>query len=435
MPALYYGLGPYRETIDNGAAVYEPPRNCVGAVTLGLLEGQGGASGQKIGFFACDAPLDSNVVALNTSPGDCRELSVDESMRAAWRSATDVAVQGERLVDLLWYHLTTGSDPQGLDAAKPLLPTVRRRLELHLPGHGRALRSEPFRFGRHPHTDRVRPLLQAAYGRLHNAPGPPIYGQSHARKVLDYWGEKYGLIGDDVLQLVPPDLRRDHPGRLPHATVYTDDFNRPDEALAAGDDWIARVGGDGGAVVDEQARYVNDSPLFRRRDMWVPALSSDDHYGQLVAAALTGSTGAATVMARVSADRNNFYAGRIARSGIGGAEHAFNIWLAQNYEGGFGGSLTAIASLSGQTLTPTPFLLRFVADGSTLSLWRDGVEILTATDTTLSGHTQTGMAGGSFDNDFDDWETADLALPPSRRTSVFGEVGYGPIGSRIIRSG
>lgn len=126
MSAYYYYLGPWVWNAAGYPPAWQPPEGALAAVDLRTLEAQAVAGGTPgLGFFATNTPLDSAYTLLGT--GDCRELNTTGAMRDAWESLLGYRPEGNLLVDLLWDQLTTGSDPDGAEHAKPLLPSRSRR--------------------------------------------------------------------------------------------------------------------------------------------------------------------------------------------------------------------------------------------------------------------------------------------------------------------
>jgi hypothetical protein len=115
MVDFFYSLGRWQWR-DAPFPGWFPPDGTEGRVDLASLPDQAAprTGARPVGFFATRSPLGSDYALLGG--GDCRDIPVTAAMRDAWKAITGVAVDGERLVDLLYAHLTAGSDTDGLSA-------------------------------------------------------------------------------------------------------------------------------------------------------------------------------------------------------------------------------------------------------------------------------------------------------------------------------
>lgn len=157
--------------------------------------------------------------------GDGHPLDDKSDPRAisAWKSITGIRPRGDRIADLLKWHLTIGADPSGLVSCPSLDPTPDSRLEvvcgsLHL--------SERFEFGRHEFTDGLRARLQVAFRELWEETN----GHDHCLRVLDALCVKHRV--QDWREFVPHRLREHVPGRLPFDTSVDDPFTHADVSPA-----------------------------------------------------------------------------------------------------------------------------------------------------------------------------------------------------------
>lgn len=396
-----FGVGRYRyvltpwvwETSIAGMPHWRLPNSSVGGVDLRPLPAQGIAGGTPQGFaFATTMqPVDGVEVARSLHFG---QEAVTTLMRDAWASAMTYRPDGINLVDLLWDQLTAGSDPDGIDGPKPLMPGTDGMLKLFVGGHS-LVKQERFRFGVHPHTGKVRDLLQRQFAESWERTN----GADHCRRVLDYTCEKYRV--EDWREFVPANLRAHVPGRLKHATTITDDFNRSDAGSlgtsAGGWSWAEVVGSwaiasnvafRDDATTDGVARAESD-------------LSSDDHYGQVVASNLFAESYAAGV-ARLSSSATTYYVSIVNQEANRG------LWKVVS------GAFTRLATPA--TEDPNNKSQKTEADGSTIKGYSDGVEVASSTDTAITGNLRTGMTARATNNIADNFEAADLAVGSDPQT-------------------
>src|SRR3990167_7573215 len=132
----------------------------------------------------------------------------------------------------MWDVLNKYSDPDGITAPKPIMPTKELNLDLHLGGFSliRTKSVDPSI----PEWGKIVESLKRGYRKirteslagLHKYNG--IVDREIHLRVLNFWEEKYGV---DYEQFIPGDLPDE--GMRPHRTIITDDFNRTDGELGA----------------------------------------------------------------------------------------------------------------------------------------------------------------------------------------------------------
>ncbi len=356
---MRFYVGPWQLTRDSWLRYYGPP---TGARTL----------------------LD---LSPNQSPGS-------RGLFAADRLGLDYEPVAEAdLTAFAWHALTTFAAPDGMEQVGPLVPTLEGVLELHLGPLGR-VRAERFVWGQHGHTNRLRDLL-----RLHFQQRWAV-NRDHARRCLDYECLKYGLHGDLWRELVPRDLLPHVPGRLPHATSYSDNFNRADSYLNVADWSCDAIGGGvpNFEIVSNKLKQVNNTGAFyfARYDH---DLSGTDH-----TVTLDYSTGSGVLQcgptARVSS--SDFHTCYFGSSRIDNT--TFNV-----YKVSAGTLSTAIDTGTGNGAPP--FTMSLTCNGSTIT-YSDGVANHSVTD---PGGITTGTRGGlaalnaGSTLTLDNWTAADLA--------------------------
>lgn len=430
MPDKHYYLGPWRWVTEEGGEGFAPPEGVVGLVDLASLPQQSvGGSDRPLGFFAtADAiSLPSEYTLLGT--GDLRELPSSGKMADACESLAGYRPQGDTLLAFLWDLLTAGTDPLGDDRCKPLIPTHRSVLELHLGGHS-LVQAETFRWGVHPHTNRVQAVLQADFARLHKEfhdAADAIRGRNPDRakryedqplKVLDALCEKYRLDKRDPdlwRQLIPANLREHVEGPKPHETVIADTFNRADGALGSSSEgwsWGTVGGTTALQIVSNQASTPTtaNGTGERRADF---DLSSDDHFSQAVLVAGGGTNDFAGVICRVfhTSGTRTYYVAE---------KNGTNVFNLRKRVSGTSTLLRADTPTQG-----VPVTMRVDADGSSVSHYVGGTLLGASTDTAITGFLRCGIQPGfntSGVQTFDNFEAGDLA-----GGATYNETGSGNI--------
>lgn len=362
-----------------------PPAGAVAAVDLRPLPAQaqqGGAPG--IGVFVAAGSLSSDYTLI----GDHPTARATGAARSAWESLTGYRPAGARLIDLLWDHLTAGSDPDGGTAPKPLLPGRQGRghwSDLHLGGRHR---SEPFAWGEDAAaTERVRAMLQRDFRRhFNNAQAGRLKDSQHHRRVLDFWCEEYGVAA--WREFVPADLRSQVPGRLKHQTTITDAFTRADQTGlgASSEGWSWTITNGAINLVSNQAvSAINQLNIGRAET----DLSSADHYAQALGVVQPGNRGTACCVRHDSSAQTFYYYTR-----DGG--RLFKTIAAVSTQIGSGGGSAA-----------APVTIKTQANGSAIAGFYDGAQQASATDTSITGNLRTGIRQDNCT--FDDFQAADLS--------------------------
>lgn len=381
MAGRYYYLGPWQTDADG---VYVPPPGTVGLIDLRPTVLQT----DTYGFFATELPL----VDLNYEPfGDVLgtlldALTLTATQRSRWASMLGLpSVAGPTLLDVLWETLTTAADPDGETRAKPILPTHRGVLELHLGGHS-LVRSRRFTGPDDPTWPAIQRVLQNDYRRTPE----PVRG-----KVLANWMAKYRNA--DVRAFIPAGLPVIEP--VKPTTTITDDFDRADGALGSSAGGWAWGDVDGPfAIVSNVAQSPTEGgALTKNCERAEIDLSSDDHESQVVAFSVTTLAGVGA-SARIDSAANTRY----------GVAMRSNVWVIDKW---VAGASTNLANAATPTAT-TGTVIKAEANGSSISLYKDGVAVSTVTDTSIAGNLRAGICGkdGGKLNDF---SAADLLAGPS----------------------
>jgi hypothetical protein len=362
-----------------------------------------GASGRAV-FFG-DGSIPSGYDSLGSGPW--ADIRPSGRTLAAIPRRRGFIPAGDTLRDLLLSILTDGSAPDGSDGPRPILPTVGRRVELRAVG---AVHDRAFALDSSTHANRVKDVLRADFAAVHadatggKTPDPEIH-----RRVLDYWCEKYGT--GDWQQFVPAGLRAHIEGRLPHRTTITESFNKAN-GVGLGPDlsWTSvfgtwqvdsnKAGKSGTNSVVEHARADTD-------------LSSADHYAQVAWSA------------------GSYFAGPCARV-VNSSAKTFYVL--------FGGSPLYLTKLVAGTQTNLTSgsscamndVMQVRIDGSTLTGRINGTQVISTTDTAITGNLRTGLhLYYATTSALDSFEAADLTT--ITRGMPFGTRGTAFNGGRTFR--
>jgi hypothetical protein len=382
-----YSLTPYVWITNPTPSHWQLPSS-VGGIDLRPLgaQAQAGGAPQGRGFCASRSAVAGDELVAAYHPSDALSTS---PMRDAWLSAMGYRPAGTTLLDLLWDQLTVGADPSGDAGPKPLMPGADGQLRLYLGGHS-LVRQERFEFGKHPHTNQVRVVLQRDFREMWEASG----GDDHCCRVLDFWCEKHGV--SDWREFVPAGLRAHVPGRLPHETTLTDDFNRAD-STNLGADWTETAGD---ASIASNQLAASSFPAEIRH---TSNLSSADHYSQCALVVLPATNDGAGPLARFSAAASDTFYVSDFQDNVGAPTSRCTTYKRIT------GTYTLIAGPTGVTFS-LPDTAKIECNGSTIKAYFNGAEVHSVTDSGISGNLRTGLRiGATSTARLDDFEAADLA--------------------------
>jgi hypothetical protein len=381
-----YALVPWTWDTSGDWSFWRLPTSAVGGVDLRPLPAQALAGGSPQGL-AFAALMQSAGTLIATVP-HMSEANATSAMQDAWEAEMGYRPQGAKLVDLLWDQITTGSDPSGENGPKPLMPGVDNVLRLFVPGHSQ-VKAEAFRFGIHPHTNRVRDLLRRDFERMWEESN----GSDHCRRVLDFQCEQYRV--NDWREFVPARLHAHIPGRLPHATTITDDFTRANQSnlgtASGGWSWGVVTGqidissnqaaGTGAGGTNSSSRAETD-------------LSSDAHYAQVTQVSASIGSRNFSPAARFDAGATTYYLFAVMASGSGTYKRVT-------------GTYTLITSATNDT--NAGLVLKIECNGSTITGYKGGASAASSSDPSgITGNLRTGVQAERVNQIGDDFEAADL---------------------------
>lgn len=392
---MKYWLAPW-EVDELGA--WAPPPGVVGLIDLRTLPGHAGATH---GFFA--TPDDATLSGDLLGEGHIASLAPDNRAAQAWRNATGVAPRGAHLLDWLEYTLTEAADPTGDTGVKPLVPTTRGNLDIHLGGHS-LVRRRQFDLTA-AHAAPVLDMLRREYAehreraRAGQVRGPNGIDPEHHRRVLDVWARKYRVDNpEDVF--IPRGLPRE--GRLPHQTSYTESFDQDDSSTVGPDlTWNELVGA--WATNTNELECVEatarDKHIRAEHDM-----SGSDNEAEITWESV--STGSGThhscgACCRYSSSATTCYVAWLYNTGT-------DVYISKIVAG-------TRTNLSNVSWTPSlPDTIKAEADGTTIKSYLNSSEQDSVTDSAISAGTRGGVfATSSLPSGAawraDDFSMADLA--------------------------
>lgn len=366
-----------------------PPKGILGAVDLSADDGTGYM------FVTQDKPFQN----VHLPIGDGTRLDsyvMTSTEKAGWAAALGVnpSTTGT-LLDALWNLLTTEADPEGIQRAKPIMPTHKRELELRLGGHS-LIRSEklPGTPSKHPAWSKINKVLQNIYKEKRKQ------DTIHARKWMGAQARKLKLSDEKISQLIDFRKRKkDLP--LKPETVVSDNFTRSDEELGASSDWTEVVGD--WEVVSNEVQYIGPTGGIQAAARYEQDLSSDDMYSEHTITSndtTEGSQGGS--LCRFNSSANTNY-------GVSTHQDSPTLIGLRAFKR-VSGSRTNLDSDQSVTFN-IPETIRIEADGSTIRTYLNGIKKHDFTDTSITGYTRAGLHARQQDAatvTLDNFEAGDL---------------------------
>lgn len=321
------------------------------------------------------------------------QLKASSHLRYLWWTMTGVRAEGETLCDLLWSTFHEASDPTGRTAPKPGQPFYG---DLILPfGRLGVLRRERFKYGEHPHTEKLRELHRIDYRRMKARGGP-------YRKWVACVGRRYDL-DDPAAEFA--DVYERH---LQPATKFPDDFDGTNDLT-----WtdVSGTWNQTGGILE----YNSTSNGTRRAEHPV---SDDDHKVQANIATLDNSGGVVQggPAARFSSSAETCYIAFLQITG-GGSEE-IEVWKVLS-----GFPATQIGNTEdGDTFAiPDDCLLMAVASMIFAGRSASGGLVSGGYDTSITGNNYGGLYGLEASGstlELDNYEIDDLHITRTMRARV-----------------
>ncbi len=363
------------------------------------------------GFFAYPDTVDPAKMPGQIDLGGNLDEAIKNKREV--QDAFGVVLSGKTITDVLWELLTTKSDPKGLTGPRPIIPGIRRNLELHLGGHS-IIRAGDFDLATAPHRLQVIAVIQDVYreAQLEASKYTDTRKETHLR-MLSVLADKYQA---DYKTFIPNDLPDE--GTKAPRTNFGDSFNRADNTdLNNSDTGKTKDGGAGTwqwnevlgdtEIEDNEFHNVSTAAVaYARAD---DDLSSADHFCQgLTAVAGTAANAQWGPCARFASSANTSY---MYMRNWTTPLSAGTIILRKTVTG----SRTNLGTSDTITVVVDEEI-KCKIDGTTLSGEHDDVEQDSITDTAITGGTRGGIyifTSGLNQTAVDDWYCEDIAAAPS----------------------
>lgn len=392
--------GPWRRVEDEMGVSWLPPdcgQDAVVNASLDLSDidqQKNGTAGtgqneRGCGLWAidCEASNVPNEYEILSGVDDWTQSNVDALARSAWESLFNVTLPNDmvRLDQACLYSLTHGSDPEGVGSG-PLWPERQSDNHYYLTVHfgGQSITE---RFGRgHTHAlNRWVPHIHRIL-REQAAVDPTLAAQWLGwlcHEITVDTGTEPNLS-----VLIPADMYANGFRPIPFGTTYTDNF---DDGDLTG--WTQ----DGGVFTNPSTFAQSTDAASWPRLIHTASLSGSNHYSQ---AKLnhTSSSGVGTWVRRsaTTGDVNGGY--------VGYWRPASTSWRGGRF---VSGSFTQVCDGGTDSFSAWD-VLKTEINGSTLTLYKNGVSETSGTDTTYATGNYFGLSGTAGTRQWDDAEGADL---------------------------
>ena len=434
----HYYLAPWEWVTEGGFSFWRVPQadKLLGAVDLRSLPAQGRAGGvpEGYGFFSY-----SQQVAIPDSIylGDSLDTIVSNLKKAQVRTALNItgSFQSDTVRDILWDIVTVHSDPTGETAVMPLMPTGRLELELYLGGSS-FVKREAFDIGTHPHKDKVLAVIRNEYRNIRE--NDISFGSSHYLKVLGAWKEQYKVADESIF--IPADLPKER-AEAPSTTIGDTFEEASDTDLSlhtatgpnGGFTWTELQGDIDVFGASDKAGETAGNAATARANF---DLSSDNHYAQ-AAMETSSSTGTqeASVFTRKDATTTMTFYEAQARFRSDEIYHrVFSNGVSTHMSG---------SPISYTFNDNTQYLIKHVSDGSTQTVYVNGVSVHAVTDTGIINNLRTGIRARTVNLLVDNFEAGDsnptpiIVAPPNAtaplrsNTQPTGELALGTTSATI----
>lgn len=377
---MSYYIGPWiwRESVDLGN-YWDAPVGTTARIDLRPLP----CNIPGVGLFVLpEAPRESGYIEL--TDGLEKPLSKDAQIVIA-NALSLPSIRAWNLRDALVEVLTTSADPTGAVRCLPLIPKLNGMLEIVLSGHG-VVWERKFTGESDPAWPNIQKVLQGNYRKVREQ--ALLDGTQHHRKYLDTLNAKYAISTE---KFIPDDLPVET--ALPRATTVSDDFNRANESLDAGN-WT-EYGTLNFSVLNNEVVLGGSSGWSWAR--YDSPLSSDDFYARLT------ETGRGSV---------SWFVGVIARAA---SDATYTHYMFDVYDAGdrlrkrVDGAMTTLDE-SNNSNPGFPFTVEVEPNGSTIRGILNAGEVYSVVDTSITGNVHGGIFGyyASTSNRGDNFVAEDL---------------------------
>lgn len=293
-------------------------------------------------------------------------------VKSALKSKGGKDLSGDDLLGCLWSLLTDASDLNGESGLKPIMPTVRGRLDLHFGGISHSLRYSESS----PHVERIRATRERDIAKIRGLEDSGKVPRGHHEKALGMVLREMGVRDADWQDVIkdPRNRNRIRGPREPQTSV-SDSFTRANETPIASP-WVQCHGSANGFNlasnrIDRVGTAGDSSCIYNS------ALSGSNGYAQLDQ--VTGGTQMGPCFRWESTSVATGYGLTPASTCV------IAKWVS--------GTRTSLATL---TSGGAVGLFKITANGSSLEAFKDGVSIGTHTDTSISSGLYAGVTANSL---------------------------------------
>ena len=370
---------------DRGDEYWQSPGgNSTTNIDLRTIPQMGKAGGipQGYGVFTYD---NTQSISGSVYLGDDCNGQLTARQISDLQLALGVVLTSDTPMEMMWDMLTVHSDPSGLTAPKPLRGKRGGNVRLV---YGNDIKTEPFNAD---HLQRTVAVFKEDYKRNKNS--------GISRSVLQKWTgaemqKLYGRKSDSLARNMLPKIYEYDGWKHPETTV-SDNFNRPNESLDAGN-WVELVAD--WVVASEEASIAVDAFLGTAR--YSKPLSTDDQIAEVVIAQYSTDFAARHgIIARM--DTNlvsaiNYYTAVVR----GDTDNVRTEKIVDGVDSAIGSDVGISPS--------APDTLGIKVDGNIVDSFFNGTLIQSNTDTTITGFLFSGIILRRANGDLDDFKASDL---------------------------
>jgi len=381
----YYYLGPWvwRDDPETGPAWIAP------AGTLGLFDMRAISPSEAYGFFCTTEPLDSSYIALNDGT-DFREYHTTQAQRDAWRSALGLKLSElpdsiTLLRDIVVKIFEELGDPEGGERFLPPTCTHRGNLEFWLGGHSLISRRK-FQGENDPAWPRIQALLHRQYRNLAD------HGIEARKRLLWNWKRKYRV--DDDLAFQPPGLReRAERPQTSGSDGFSGSGNLDGSTTDSGEGWTWSQFYNYSNVPIRNGYAVGQGASNKRGELRADCvLSSDDHYSQFL---------------YIESPTPGNFCGCSTRKDSSSARTHYAVLCVAGFTSLVRYLIGISKTLGTGSEVGAADIVKLQSDGSTHKIFKNGGEIVSVTDTDISGNLYTGALFAGTKS-LDNFQAADL---------------------------
>lgn len=332
-------------------------------------------------LFASESPIADTDYDL-IADGDLAKIRPTGRMIQSLRFGRYQPV-GDSVASLVADLFLGGSDPDGIDGPRPLVPSGGR----FVLSAGRDIFDEPFKYGTGPRTAMVRTAIQRKMSAaVDQADGGEIT-DTKLRQILGYELRKYGIPYAEWREFVPVQLQSRFNGAFEPETTVSDNFS-------------GSLSGWGNATgtwaIASGAAYKSADFNLSQTIVYSTSLSGSDHYSQVKIVGGTSTDIPAPICRKPNSTTQTYYFC---------GNYSNVLYLTKIVSG----SQTNLNSIAYTFATGDTYKVEAI--GSAIKGYTNATLQLSVTDTSIPGNTHVGMYqyGTTVAGTMDDFEGADVS--------------------------